>query len=177
MLRQNNSPYTDIHGVESEVALYRRRFPFPLVEGMKCVLYEENEEISVRIYRASLSETPLKWENLQFVSHCKESEEKVFIRLERQTYLKDTGASVRLLSECLHGALLMDENDENEYYTLHICGEDGSVVLFRAFSKSAVIAYRLFDRICQSPLATDNAIDFFRESRALILRELWLHGA
>ena len=154
---------------DEEMDVYRNSFPVWFPEDAQCVLWEKDEDLFVRVFRTNAAENlPLFAENV-FVL---DDEKKVRICLERQTANADGSAYITLLSE----RLLFHTFGGNVYYTLQISDHSGTVALFRAFSASENFADKLFEAFSSSDIGCAHAIDFYRDTRQAILREIWRRG-
>lgn len=161
---------------EQEMNLYRRRFPFRIPEGQQCVLFEENDELSVKIYRGNGQWQGLGENKNEFISYGRESEESIQVQLVKEHVMEESGASVGLLSETLLSSHSDCQKSRSVYYTLQICDKEGATALFRAFTANETVADRLFERLCSMEISCTTAIDFYREARKHILQELWFYG-
>ena len=172
MINTNNITFEKL---DAEICSYRRSFPFRTPDGAQCILFEENKEVSDKIYRAKGKNTGLDDASNAFILIDSQRKEKVNVRHERQEISLNGRTHIRLFSEhCL--ARSVTYKNENDYYTLQICDPDGSFALFRAFSMSKEIANRLFEALCLTDVSCLNAIDYYREARMNLLQECWIRG-
>ena len=171
-MHTNHTRAKHTEAASERAAQYRRRFAFPIPEAAQCIHYEENEEISVRIYRLRGGESTYDWDHCHFLSFSASQDEKVRIQIERQRHFAENETTVRLFSE---GRINVAEERieyENAYYTLHICNGE-RILLFRAFSQNERLAHELFDRMCALHVDCFCAPDVYRAVRDEILREAW----
>lgn len=161
--------------LDEAICFYRRSFPFRMPDGAQCILFEENEELSVKIFRIKGENTDSDdtYNALTLVGN--QQKEKVSVRLECQEISLNGRTRIRLFSEhCMTRSGI--SNGKNVYYTLQICDADSSFALFRAFSMSKEIANRLFEALCLTDVSSLHAIDYYREARAKLLHECWICG-
>ena len=161
---------------EKEMSLYRRRFPFQLSEEARCVLFEENEELSVKIYRTSGRKHSFHESESAFIVLDRNRKEKIGVRLERRECAVTGGSCICLFSERFLHWYSNAQKDNDAYYTLHISDKSGAIALFRAFTANKTVAVFMFERLCALDIQCLNAIDLYREERARILREVWFGG-
>ena len=161
---------------EKEMSLYRRRFPFQLSEGAQCVLFEENEELSVKIYRSNGRKHRFHESESAFIVLDRNRKEKIGVRLERRECAVTGGSCICLFSERFLHWSSNAQKDNDAYYTLHISDKSGAIALFRAFTANKTVAVFMFERLCALDIQCLNAIDLYREERARILREVWFGG-
>ena len=143
---------------------------------MRCVLFEENEELSVKVFRAIDGNQCLDCANDSFVLYDGERKERVVVRLRRQEISLNGSTRIRLFSETYFKNRTKSEKSAIVYYTLQISDHDGSFALFRAFSANKTVADRLFEQFFSLDVSCINAIDLYRENRMRVLRELWFCG-
>ena len=166
----------DFVTLDEEMSAYRRRFSFEIPENVQCILFEENQEFSVKIYRAIKEKERYNFEKEKTFFDAFKERDKLCISFERQGFSLNQNTYVRLFSERVLASQTTSDRKNDVYYTLQVCDKEGSFALFRAFSANKSVANRLFEKLCSWDTSSSNAIDFYREARLHVLRELWFFG-